>query len=101
MSQVDPNSTTGGEFVQFPDDSTNTGKKIVYLKETIDDVVVYIPTTVMVDDSGNILNLGSALEVETAKTLTLLRAIILRLDILNSAVSASYSPPDQLAEDPK
>jgi hypothetical protein len=51
----------------------------------------------LADANGNLVNVkGGALCIDDATTHQLLRAVLLRLDLLNDAVTKRYAPPDLL-----
>jgi hypothetical protein len=52
MTPLDP----AVDYLQFSDDSANVGKKAGYFKLTLPGGVVYIPSTLLVDDEGNPLD---------------------------------------------
>jgi hypothetical protein len=96
--QVDP-SSVHGDYVEFPDDSFNTGKKVVYREATIRDTAVYLPTTVLVDEDGRMVDLADLVRQTNDQLALLLRGVIRRLDLLNHMVSDSYTAPDNLSEE--
>jgi hypothetical protein len=88
--------------IQLPPDSTGKAFRLVEITETQDDVgyvAEFQEVVTLAGPDGSIIGVMDAgsLKVTEDETRCLLRALVLRLDILNAAIDKGYSPPDDLA----